>query len=182
MKKFIALILIVTSLFTLSSSISCCAIQENSKAAEVETTKDVNTTNGKDEKIKKLKINKFLAEISSLLPPDKLIELENIRDCLNKLTSEELEIVLNLNFKNPAYTTLAAALGGPFYFDRFFERSLGNKLFDVACIVFFTIPGFGFLGSLCGGFLFGEWIGFLISASTVARGYNYKLLCSTLGK
>lgn len=182
MKKFISLFLVITSLFTLSSSISCCAVEENPKTAEVEATIDVNTTNEKEDKIKKLKINKFLAENRKWFPENKI---DIIKERLNELGDDDLEIVLKLDFKNPKYVTLSAFFGLD-------ELILNNifKFFPKAALSFFASCGLFKLFKKDHSTI--DWSGFylliiwnalcMLNAPWATQDYNYNLLCRTLGE
>ena len=111
MKKITSILLIISSLFTLSSlSFSYCGAEEVTKAAEVESiTSNVNEITKEDQEIRNEKIKKFLDEKGKYFPECTLMEINSI---LHSLTDAELEIALNLDFKKPLYITLATILGG----------------------------------------------------------------------
>lgn len=182
MKKIIALLLVITSLFALSSSALCFGTWESSKTAETEILSDVKTTEEK-----KKKIEEFLNEKRNYFPENKLVEICHF---LSKLSDTELEIALSLNFKNPKLLTLTAILGGAIGADRF---ALGSSIRGVSKLTLTTVNALVFAEPLSttsfeGAYDFFKccmfvtlptiisWIASIATASRRAREYNYQLL------
>lgn len=115
MKKIVAMVLVIASLFTLSSSVLCCGAEENSKAPEIESTSDLITTVDK-EITKEEKVEKFLSEKKNYFPKDKISEIKSI---LENVSDNELNIVLSLKFDNPSSMEFISLSAGGLGLDRF---------------------------------------------------------------
>lgn len=195
MKKFTALLLVVVSLFTLSSSLLCYGAPIGTEPTALESLNDNNAISFKEKKIKK-----FFSEKGQYFPTDKLLEINSL---LHTLKNDELELVLIVNFKNPRYVNLIASIGGAFGAD---DRELGSNFTgllrlllgyitgcSVVALKSFSDPNHGRKYEKATQYTsFGlcvlvpttivSWIINISTASDRAKEYNYQLLLKTLGK
>ena len=182
-KKFISILLVIASLFTLSSSMLCCRAEENS----TQTTIDIKTTEKKESKDENIK--KFLDEKRNYFPENKLLEICRF---LSNLSDTELEIALSLNFKNPKLLTLTAILGGAFGVDRF---ALGSPIRGVSKLALTTVTRLFSTAALNASDFYDRkffelcmsvtlptaimsWVTSITTASERAKEYNYQLFIS----
>lgn len=154
MKNIIALLVVVTSLFVLSSNLFCYADSNNSES--IEDTKKIQ---------KEIKINSFIASNRNYFPKNKLIAIKSI---LNNLNDYELELALDMDFTHPAVMILVSFFLGELGIDRFIEGDICMGLFKLI-----TGGGFGII-----------WLYdvFTIAGRTKEANYEYflKVLSSNL--
>ena len=207
MKKITSILLIISSLFTLSSlSFSYCGAEEVTKAAKVESiTLNVENIKKEDQEKRNEKIKKFLAEKGKCFPENKLMKINSL---LHSLKEDELEIVLNVDFKKPGYVTLAAIFGGLGGLDNFALRGhfkgLMNFMFNCLATfsalcqykgylniskdwsnmddiveIFYTL--FARIGLVTVPTAILNWVSKMSDAGARTRNFNYQLLLNTIG-
>ena len=186
MKKITSILLIISSLFTLSSlSFSYCGAEKVTKESEVKsiTTNEKNITKEDQEK-RNEKIKHFLAEKGKCFPENKLMEINSL---LHSLKDDELEIVLNVDFKKPGCVTLASIFLGSVGFDRFMIDDIDEGINNISrtglIILSLYKPIFGmnmapFLIPVC----ILKLTKNIATSAKRTKEYNYQLLLKTMVK